>query len=88
MASIEANQAAVLSARGERQEAGAIFSSALERIQASAAALEAEEAQGGQGGQGQGQGQGQGGQGGEAEAESNLFMVQALHPLYALTTGH
>ena len=87
MASIEANQAAVLSARGERQEAGAIFSSALERIQASAAALEAEEAQGGQG-QGQGgQGQGQA-QGGEAEAESNLFMVQVLHPSYALTTDH
>ena len=72
VASIEANQAAVLSASGQGQRAEVLFAAALERIRTSAVALEEEEAAQ------QGQQQGQGGEG-RAEEQSNLFMVQARH---------
>ena len=42
MASIEANQAAVLSVCGQGQRAEALFAAALERIRTSAVALEEE----------------------------------------------
>ena len=72
VASIEANQAAVLSACGQGQRAEALFAAALERIRTSAVALEEEEEEQGQ------QGQGQGGEA-RAEEQSNLFMVQVRH---------
>jgi hypothetical protein len=71
VASIEANQAAVLSASGQGQRAETLFAAALERIRTSAVALEEEEAAQ------QGQQQGQGGEA-RAEEQSNLFMVQVM----------